>query len=250
MSGSQGALELRPLALWRSIHDHIHRLIRDGKLEPNARLPTEAALMQEFDVSRSTVRQALKALQATGLVRIEQGRGSFVHESLLQYPISQRTRYSENLIKQGRAPRKRRIEEAIIPASEEVASALQIAPGSNVVRVYQINFADEEVVGLAAGYLPSERFPDVLAVRRRLNDLTKVYAFYGIADYRRLVTYISARLPTVREARLLHQRRSTPVIEHKKVDVDEAGRPIGYSENVWASERVRLVVPGQDVEFG
>ena len=46
----------------------------------------------------------------------------------------------------------------------------------------------------------------------------------------------------------MHQRRSTPVIEHKKIDIDESGCPIGYSENVWASERVRLVVPGEGKE--
>lgn len=81
-----------------------------------------------------------------------------------------------------------------------------------------------------------------------MNDITKLYAFYRISDYKRLVTYIAARLPTAREARLVHQRRSIPIVEHKKIDIDETGQPIGYSENVWASGRGQLVVPGDDWE--
>jgi DNA-binding FadR family transcriptional regulator len=52
--------------------------IREGALKPGERMPTEPALMHEFGVSRSVVREALSRLQAGGLVRTHQGVGSFV----------------------------------------------------------------------------------------------------------------------------------------------------------------------------
>ena len=52
--------------------------IRHGDLRPGERVPTEPALMQEFGVSRSVVREAVSRLQASGLVHTRQGVGSFV----------------------------------------------------------------------------------------------------------------------------------------------------------------------------
>jgi DNA-binding FadR family transcriptional regulator len=52
--------------------------IRDGRLTPGDRLPTEAAFMGEFGVSRTVVREAISKLQASGLVETRHGVGTFV----------------------------------------------------------------------------------------------------------------------------------------------------------------------------
>ena len=52
-----------------------------GEYSPGERLPTETQLQQKWGVSRSVVREAMKVLASQGLVRIEQGRGTFVSDS-------------------------------------------------------------------------------------------------------------------------------------------------------------------------
>ena len=52
--------------------------IRDGRLSPGDKLPTEAAIMTEFAVSRTVVREAISRLQASGLVETRHGIGTFV----------------------------------------------------------------------------------------------------------------------------------------------------------------------------
>ena len=52
--------------------------ISDGRLSPGDKLPTEAAFMGEFGVSRTVVREALSKLQASGLVETRHGIGTFV----------------------------------------------------------------------------------------------------------------------------------------------------------------------------
>lgn len=66
----------RPLAL--DLVDAIDERIRDGRLAPGAQLPTESAVMAEFGVSRTVVREAISKLQASGRVRTRHGVGSFV----------------------------------------------------------------------------------------------------------------------------------------------------------------------------
>jgi GntR family phosphonate transport system transcriptional regulator len=91
-------------ALWHQLGEALVAEIAAGKLPPGSRLPTEPELMKRFGVNRFTVRQALGHLETRGLVRAEQGRGTFVHKSVLDHAISRRTRFSRNLIEQGFEP--------------------------------------------------------------------------------------------------------------------------------------------------
>jgi DNA-binding FadR family transcriptional regulator len=60
------------------IQERIKKLIVDGRLAPGAALPTETELMSLLGVSRNSVREALKALQAMGIVEIRHGFGTYV----------------------------------------------------------------------------------------------------------------------------------------------------------------------------
>ena len=71
-------LRRRPRTLALDIVDALGDRVRDGRLAAGAKLPTEAAVMGEFGVSRTVVREAISKLQAAGLVRTRHGIGSFV----------------------------------------------------------------------------------------------------------------------------------------------------------------------------
>ncbi|MCW2699096.1 MAG: GntR family transcriptional regulator [Blastococcus sp.] len=58
--------------------EQIKDILIERRLEPGSLVPTEAELMAELGVSRTSVREALKGLQARGIVSIEHGRGTFV----------------------------------------------------------------------------------------------------------------------------------------------------------------------------
>jgi DNA-binding FadR family transcriptional regulator len=68
----------RPRTLAHELVESIGDRIRDGRIAPGDKLPTEAAVMGEFGVSRTVVREALSKLQASGLVETRHGIGTFV----------------------------------------------------------------------------------------------------------------------------------------------------------------------------
>jgi GntR family phosphonate transport system transcriptional regulator len=117
-----------------------------------------------------------------------------------------------------------------------------------VHRIDTVSRADGVVVSVSTMYYPARRFPGLGARRRKEQSNTVVFASYGIADYVRLVTYITARLPTEPEARLLHQPKTRPVLVTAKVDTDLDGAPICFSIVLWVSDRVRLVVDPATLE--
>jgi DNA-binding FadR family transcriptional regulator len=68
----------RPRSLAHELVERFSDRIRAGQLLPGDKLPTEAAIMAAFDVSRTVVREALSRLQAAGLVETRHGIGTFV----------------------------------------------------------------------------------------------------------------------------------------------------------------------------
>jgi DNA-binding FadR family transcriptional regulator len=74
--------------------------IRDGQYRPGERLPTEPELMAAFGVGRSSVREAVRILAHSGILRVQQGVGTFVEQTAgITEPLGQRLRRSgsENL---------------------------------------------------------------------------------------------------------------------------------------------------------
>ncbi len=78
--------------LYRKVVDTIRGEIRSGRYKVGSRLPTEDNLCQRFDVSRHTVREALRSLRSEGFVESRQGAGTTVirrnAESLYTYSVT------------------------------------------------------------------------------------------------------------------------------------------------------------------
>jgi GntR family transcriptional repressor for pyruvate dehydrogenase complex len=60
--------------------EHIRDLIETGRLTPGQRLPGERELSERLNVSRASVREALRALEAMGLIEVRPGTGAFVKD--------------------------------------------------------------------------------------------------------------------------------------------------------------------------
>ncbi len=93
-----------PETLYFQIADALERGIASGRYAPFARLPSEQALMSQYDVSRVTVRQALAKLQRKGLIEVKQGKGTFVAAAIVRHGLDNLTGFYDSLIAQGLRP--------------------------------------------------------------------------------------------------------------------------------------------------
>ena len=77
------AFELGPIKstrIYEEIVRQVKQLIAEGRLKTGDRLPPERELAEKFVVSRTSVREALRALESLGLIEIRPGEGTFVRE--------------------------------------------------------------------------------------------------------------------------------------------------------------------------
>jgi GntR family phosphonate transport system transcriptional regulator len=235
--------ELGGVALWRRIADAIRLDIVGGKLASGDRLPTEAILAERFAANRHTVRRALAVLADEGVVGAEQGRGTFVRSARrLSYPIGKRTRFREGLRGQASSLNSRALSDRIENATATVAEALRLKPGAKVVRMESVSFADGTPISRSTTWFSYRLFPDFAERIARLDSTTSVFASYGIADYSRASTRISARHADVEETKLLGLAPGAILLVSEAVNVDGKGMPISYALSRFPAERMELVV--------
>lgn len=238
----------RPSVLWKAVEEKLEKDLIEQGLVPGVRLPNESELMARFGVSRQTLRQAMANLEQKGLVRIEQGRGTFVHEGVLHYQLSRRTRFLENLKDWNRVPAPLITETALEPAGQIVGEALKISEDAVVHRIQVKARSENAVLALTNSYFPKDRFQNFDTVYRELRgSTTAAYKQFGIEDYVRDRTWIGARMPSAEEARILEQPRSQPLLVSRKVDCDMQLVPISYSESLWCADRVEFMIEGRDL---
>ncbi|GAB4166032.1 MAG: phosphonate metabolism transcriptional regulator PhnF [Thalassobaculales bacterium] len=230
------------VSLWWQIAESLKADIRAGTYRPGDRLPTELELAERFRVNRHTLRRAVAALAERGILRVEQGRGTFVHEDPIDWPMGQRVRFSEIIERQQRSHAGELLRSAVIPAEEAAAKALGIPTGAPVVLLVRLSRVDGRPLSIGDHHFPADRFRGLDAAFRRTGGITAALAEFGVADYLRKRTRITARLPDEAEAEMLEIPRSRPVLVTEAVNVDGDGRPIEFGVARTNSDRLQILV--------
>lgn len=205
------------------------------RLDTGAALPTERDLAARYDVSRMTVRQAIRELRLEGRVR-RQGRSTVVGGPKLVQPLTLAS-YTEGVRRQGRTPGRVPLSFEAVPASPAAARTLGLPPGARAIRLERLLLADEERIGLECTWLPLDRFPALLA---EFDPATSLYAHLravGVvlaeADER-----IETVLATPREVELIGTSPALPMLLVNRVTRDDTGRTVESLRTVYRGDRL------------
>ncbi len=238
----KNSLLARGVMLWRCIADDYEQTILIGKYDNGTKLPAESEVAARYGVNRHTVRRAMAELGMRGLVRTERGIGTFVHTDKMDYPIGQRTRFSEIVAAAGHEAEGRLQGHRHEPASAEIAAHLGLKPGTDVVRLEILRAADRVPISVATTWLPAARYPDAGKVFRRLRSMTRTLDHYGITGYARKWTRISAGFADAVDAGRLRLSVQRPILVVESLDVASDGEPVLTTRGRFAADRVALTV--------
>lgn len=230
------------IALWRQVADQIRQSVLTG-LAANDRLPAEADLATRFGVNRHTVRAAIAALEKEGILRAEQGRGTFLNNrKRLRYPIGQRTRFSSGLENQAQKRSGKLLSSETIPAPSRVSEALSLPPQASVIQLSTVSAADGDPISAAMSWFDAARFATIAEAYAETGSITASLARLGVDDYTRKSTAVEARHASSEDLDLLALSPGAIVLLTRSVDVDSGGHPIQYGESRFAADRVELLI--------
>lgn len=143
------------------VADSLRRALNQGEYLPGDRLPTETQLAAQFEVSRPTVRAALRELEATSLVRTQHGVGSFVAErSTIHAGLERLDSITDSIRATGREPGMIYKSRVIRPLMPEEAAKLGLSGSALALELRRSILADTEVVAYSYDLMPIGVFPE------------------------------------------------------------------------------------------
>ncbi|MEI8057186.1 MAG: GntR family transcriptional regulator [Actinomycetes bacterium] len=218
-------------------------MIKTGALAPGERLGAERDLAVQLEVSRSTLRQALAALETDGLVRRVSGRsgGTFVAREKIERDLSRIVGVPALLRGQGYTAGSRIVSLAVVPADPEAAAALQLDTDSLVFDLVRIRLADGMPISLEHARFPAERFPGLPEQPLSGSLYELLESEYGVGPHEALeqLEVVSAGDD---EARVLGLAKGSPLISITRTTTDSDGVPFEYSNDLFRADRTRITV--------
>jgi GntR family transcriptional regulator len=142
-----------PGPLYRRLQDALRGAIESALLKPQDALPAERELAADFAVSRITVRKALDALVADGLLLRKQGAGTFV-TGRVEKQFAKLTSFSEDMAARGRTARSEWLLRVSGTVTPEESLTLGLSPGAPVHRFHRIRFADDLPMAVEYSTIP------------------------------------------------------------------------------------------------
>lgn len=148
-----------PVPLYHQLEGILRREIDSGAYAAGDPLPSEGQLGDQYDVSRSVVRQTLTNLVDAGLVRTERGRGSFVAERKIHERFVQRAAGAyDDLQRMGHDVRTKVLRQGLVTLPLHVHEFLGTELG---VQIDRLRYIDGRTLAYIRSYLSKERFPGI-----------------------------------------------------------------------------------------
>ncbi len=140
------------MPLWAQLQSDLKRRLDAGEFD--LRFPTDHELVDEYGVSRHTVREAIRHLNTAGILRRERGRGTVVNRTEFEQPLGALYSLFESVESSGATQRSEvlALREDVSPA---VAAQLGLAPDAPLVYLERVRFAGDEPLALDRAWLPA-----------------------------------------------------------------------------------------------
>jgi DNA-binding GntR family transcriptional regulator len=218
---------------------HLTEQIESGHYRVGATIPTEAELQQRFDVSRHTVREALRELKTRGLVTARAGVGTVVRAKAPATSFMQGAGTLEEVIQFGEATRMKLLGHEAVVADAALAEQIGARAGQELLRISLLRHRPHET--LPAGWVQIFLRPEHAGVvgqieGARLPVLRMVEQRYG-ARISEVVQQIVATTLTAAQARVLRARAAKPALHVTRQYFDAQDRLVMATVGVYPSDR-------------
>ncbi|EPE9323519.1 GntR family transcriptional regulator [Enterobacter asburiae] len=227
--------------MYRQIADALREKISAGELKPGDALPTESSLQEAFNVSRVTVRQALKLLTEEQIVESIQGSGTYVKEERVNYDIYQLTGFYEKLADRNVDTHSEVSIFEVLKADAKLAEKLNLSHDDKVWHVKRVRFIKQKPVNLEETWMPLALFPDLTWEEMENSK------YHYVEQIKKLVIDRSEQelvpiMPSEEAIAALSLDPAKPILEKVSRGFLKDGRVFEYSRNVFNTDDYKFTL--------
>ena len=228
------------LPLHQQLYEILRRKILQEEWEVGEMIPPEPELMEQYNLSRITVRRGLNRLVNEGLIYRQQGRGSFIAERTLEQGLTRIISFTEDMRQRGMIPRTEVLFSDLVPAPEDVAEHLDLQPDVEMARIERLRIANDEPLSIEESFLVHAYCPGILEEDYAENPLREALGHkFGIRIVR-AKQIIRAVRATTRQARLLTISARSPLLFLERVSYSQQDQPVEFLRIYYRGDRYSL----------
>lgn len=226
-----------PMPLWAQLEQELRSRLESGEFEEG--FPTDLQLTAAYSVSRHTVREAVRHLNKTGLLKRERGRGTVVNRSEFEQSLGTLYSLFQSVESTGTDQTSRVLRLEVVTDSV-AANHLELAEDADLVLLERLRLAGGAPLAVDRAWLPHDFAEPLLAVdwtRTALYDeLVRLGAPVPNHGWERLTPII----PSAGDRKLLKLGKSDAAFFLERLGCRE-GRPVEWRTTVIRGDRYRFV---------
>lgn len=230
------------IPLYSQLVSIVKRNISAGTLSTGDLLPSESELCKCFDLSRSTVRQAIGALESEGLVVRKQGRGTFVAEPKVRRRTENVYSFTSEISSMGLTPSSTLIDFEVIEPTPDIVKVFDLSNSdSKVYRFSRIRNVNGEPLILETSFYPQYIYPKLT------RELLQTHSFYsllyevGIIPANAVDSYEAVPISR-QEAELLQCKAGSCAFFVQRRTYTANGMCYEFTQSLMRADRVKLDV--------
>lgn len=236
--------------LYLQLKDILVSQIVDGRLKSGDALPSERQLCEEFNLSRTTVREALRELIQVGMIRTVPGRGAFVAPPRPDLAIKvSLAGFTGDVRRQGMTPSSRLLSAGLITSPvPALVEEMGLQPGDELVRIERLRLVNDAPLALHTAYLSHRLCPQIL--QHNLADESVFQLLCGEYGLRlaRADEQVYAALADQQETELLNLTYPAAVLRAERTTFLDTGEVIEFSLATYCGEWYRLSILLEELE--
>jgi len=232
-----------PIPLYYQLKNIVLTEIQNGTYQQGDLIPTEKELSEFFELSRTTVRQAITELVQEGKLFRIKSKGTFVAKPKIKQDFIKRLEtYNEQIRRLGMTPSTKLLEMKIIPAPEDAAEVLKLKKDAKCILIERLRFADNEPNVVVRTYLSYDRCNFVMQ-----HDLGKESLYEILSQREQTRVYhinriMESMLTSEEDAKLLKINMGQPIHFFTSTGFNPAGEAVEYSHARYRGDRNRFEV--------
>ncbi|WP_433959531.1 GntR family transcriptional regulator [Cytobacillus horneckiae] len=220
------------------IVDAVMQMIREKKLIPGEKLPSENELAEEFTAPRITVRKALQQLEARGHVYTIKGKGRFLKEEAkpIHLHLTGSESFTDKMTEAGYNLKTVNISCQKEPLRSPIYQKLE----GNVYKVSRLRLIENEPMAIHQSYVSELAFPDIDRDGPSISSMFAYYRKHGYKEFTSNGTYLCVRFPTSEEQKRLNCNSMIPLIVLESNTIDcESGKILEFNEIIYRSDKFK-----------
>lgn len=229
------------LPLYYQLMDIIIDMIEKEDLKEDEQLPSERELCEIYDISRSTVRQAIQELEKEGYIYRVHGKGTFVSREKFSQELFKFYSFTEEMKKIGKTPSSTVLNFEIVEANEKIARKMKINPREKVYVFTRLRLANNEAMMLETSHVPYDRFPGITKEKLENNAMYDIFTKEYDAVFTGAEEIFQSVLTREDEAKLLEYFIGMPSMMIERITY-EKDLIIEYTKSIARGDRFKYHV--------